>query len=262
MNKYCPKCGTAVATDDKFCSKCGFAFQDIDDAVKKSAAGDDAVAKPSSAATINSAAAANGQPTAAVKQQARIEPDKKNTDSKKKHWTRWIVATIVVVVLVVFGYRQFYVPHTVESALDSNGFTSAKGYTTSADLSKHEVVIYLNSAAQQKVAQELAQNEYDTRRVAVENNLSDLAHDLAGKTIGTWKVELALKDSQGASLMWEYSGTKESHRFQTSSAGRQLREEYLNKKAEAAQQAQQEDDEEKFGAGLLGGGIGFLLGGL
>ncbi len=261
MNKYCPKCGTAVTADAKFCPKCGFAFQSSDDAVKKDAAGDDAAAQSASTAPADSAATKNSQAATPKKNRARIEYDDKHTGSKK-HCARWIVAAVVVVVLVVFGYRQFYVPHTVESALDTNNFTSAKGYTASANLSKHEVVIYPNSAAEQKIAQELAQNEYDTRRIAVENNLSGLAHDLAGKTLGKWKVDLAFRDSQGASLMWEYNGTKEAHRFQTSNAGRQLREEYLNKKAEAAQQAQQEDDEEKLGAGLLGGGIGFLLGGL
>lgn len=260
MNKYCPKCGTAVDADAKFCSKCGFAFQNSDDAVKKDVAGD-TTAQSDSAAPADSAAANSSQAAAPKKNRARIEYDDKHTGSKK-HWTRWIVAAVVVVVLVVFGYRQFYVPHTVESALDTNNFTSAKGYTASANLSKHEVVIYPNSAAEQKIAQELAQNEYDTRRIAVENNLSDLAHDLAGKTFGKWQVELAFRDSQGATLMWEYNGTKEAHRFQTSTAGRQLREEYLNRKAEAAQQAQQENEDEKLGAGLLGGGIGFLLGGL
>ncbi len=240
MNKYCPKCGTAVTAKAKFCPKCGFAFQDGDNGVKQDAAGD-VTAQSVSAAPADSAAAKNSQAAAPKKNQARIEYDDKHASSKK-HWTRWVVAAVVAVVLIVFGYRQFYVPHTVESALDANNFTAAKGYTASANLSKHEVVIYPNSTAEQKIAQELTQNEYDTRRIAVENNLADLARDLAGKTFGTWKVGIVLRDSQGSTLMWEYNGTKETHRFQTSNAGRQLREEYLNEK--------------------LSSNIGFLLGGL
>lgn len=267
MSKYCPKCGTEVTADAKFCPNCGFTLQNAADDTGKEPDAKDTVDQPSSAATTDSTIASGDQPAAASKNQTQSVADKQgDAEPQKKtnrtRWTKWIVAAIVIMILVVFGYRQFYVPHTVESALDSNGFTSSKGYVASANVGKHKVTIYPNSTSQQKIAQELAQNEYDTRRITVENNLSDLAHDLSGKTFGTWKIEIALKDNQGTVPMWKYSGTKETHRFQTSSAGRQLREEYLQRKEQAAQQAQQEDEDEKIGAGLLGGGIGFLLGGL
>lgn len=273
MSKYCPKCGTAVPDDAKFCPKCGYQFQpvsaeghaasqpamSVSSASASSAAQQPAEVEPTHAAE-QSASPASGQPT-----KAKIVTKAAKTDNKHSHGkrTKWILAAIIAIVLVIFGYRQFYVPHVVESAVESNHFTSAKGYTTAANLNKHQLVIYANSTAQQTIAHELAANEFDTRRITAENNLSDLAHDLAGKTLGKWQIILAVKDSQGtASQMWKYTGTKETHRFQTSSAGRQLRQSYLEKQQEEAQQAQEEDNEEKIGAGLLGGGIGLILGGL
>ncbi len=254
MSKYCPKCGTAVPDDAKFCPKCGYKFQSVN--VGKHSAD---VKKEH---TIES-----GQQTKTRIVTKPANSTDKYENVKQKHFfgnrTKWILVAIIVIVLVIFGYRQFYIPHVVESTVKSNQFTSAKGYTTAANLNKHQLVIYANSTAQQNIAHELAANKFDTRRIAAEDNLSDLAHDLAGKTLGKWQIILAVKNSQGAAAqMWKYTGTNETHRFQTSSAGRQLRQSYLEQQQEEAQKAQEEDNNEKIGAGLLGGGIGLILGGL
>ena len=232
--KFCPKCGMKVEEGSKFCPKCGYKLT----------------------TTIINSKRENQNLNKAVK----VEGEKYSLRQFK--YTKWIAVAIIIIILGVVGYRQFYVPNVVKSALSSNNFTSAKGYTPTVDFSKHTIMLYANNDAQGQYMKELEDNEYDTRKIDVETQLSGLAHDISSKTLGTWQVAIAIKSDQGTTILWEYNGTKETKRFQTSSQGRQLREEYLEKQKEAEEQAQEEDRDEKIGAGLLGGGIGLLIGGL
>lgn len=232
--KFCPKCGTEVEEGSKFCPKCGFNL---------------------TTTTINNKKE-NQQPDNSVK----VKEGKYTL--RRFKYTKWITIAILIIILGVVGYRQFYVPNVVKSAFSSNNFTSAKGYTPTANFSKHTIILYANNDAQSQYMKELEDNEFDTRKIDVESQLSGLAHDISSKTLGEWQIAIAIKSDQGTTVLWEYDGTKEVKRFQTSSQGKQLREEYLEKQKEAEEQAQEEDRDEKIGAGLLGGGIGLLIGGL
>ena len=242
MAKYCPNCGTKVTTDAKFCPKCGYQLS-------------------SAAASTTSEHEGNATGSKAYDRLKGAKAQVKKA-STKHGYGKWIVGAVIVIILIVVGYRQVYVPHVINSAVESNSFTSSNGYSVTANTSKKQVIIYANSSAQQKIANQLIKNGYDTRKISVENNLGNLAHDLSGKMFGKWQVVLAVKEGQKASMMWEYNGIKEVHRFQTSQEGRNLRQEYLERLQQEQEQAQQEDNAEKIGAGLLGGGLGLLLGSL
>lgn len=242
MTKYCPKCGTALSPDNKYCPKCGYQLAKQED---------------------NSATSEQqGKPANDNKRAHVVNTKKVKKGSHKRSHKKWIIIAIIVIIAAVFGYRQVYVPHVIQSAITNNGFTSSHGYSAGADISKKQIVIYANSSAQQKIGNELARNEYDTRKINVENNLSNLAHDVSGKAFGKWQVILAIKQGQKTGVLWEFNGTKEVHRFQTSEEGREVRQEYLARLQQQQEQEQQERDDETLGAGLIGGGLGFLLGAL
>lgn len=247
--KFCPKCGTELTEGAKFCPKCGYKL--------------DASTEAKPATTVNDEKPAASKPAKVKKNTEKKAQSKKPAKPHKKFkYTKWIVAAVIIIIAVVVGYRQAYVPHAVKSSLAANDFTSEHGYTSSVNFSKHEIVLVASDDNLNKYMKELAANEYDTRKINIENQLSGLAHDVSSKTFGTWEIAIAAKTNQGASVLWEYDGTKETKRFQTSSQGKELRQEYLEKQEEAEQQAEEEDRDEKIGAGLLGGGIGLLIGGL
>lgn len=283
MNKFCPNCGTKVPEDAAFCPNCGANLKQASEQPATSAAPVEK-SRPKSAAKkeeqkeatpSNSAAPAAAKKAAATnasdidnKPVHDVKGGKvtKQTLGKLKKFkqTRWIVTAIIILIVIFIGYRQVYVPHMVESALDSNNFTSAQGYRGSVDTSKHTVVLVASDNLQQQYVRAMEKNEFDTRRINAEDQLSGLAHDLSSRLVGKWKVAICTKDTQSgkAAILWEYDGNKEVKRFQTSSAGQQLRQEYEEKQEQEEEQAKEEDSGEKLGAGLLGGGIGFLLGSL
>lgn len=192
-----------------------------------------------------------------VKQVSSPPPKKKSSPSLK-----WVIALIVVIILAIVGYRQIYLPHTIKSVIFSNDFTTTKGYTPAVDFSKRTIILYASNQVQSQYGSDLAANGYDTRKIEVESQLAGLAHDIAGKTFGEWQIAIATKSAKGSAVLWQYDGTKEAKRFQTSSEGKQLREQYLEQQRAAQRQAEQQEQDEKLGAGLLGGGIGLLIGGL
>ena len=158
--------------------------------------------------------------------------------------------------LVIFiGYRQVYVPHVIQSALSSNRFTSAQGYHNVVNPSKHMIILVTDNSLNQKYLQAMANNKFDTRRIKAEDQLAGLAHDLSGHLIGKWRVAICTKDDQSGKVgvLWEYNGTKEVERFQTSSAGRQLRQEYQERQAAV---------KETESGNALGSTVGLLLGSL
>lgn len=269
MNKFCPNCGTKVPEGAAFCPNCGAKLAPDD-----SKTAGETVTPKSATAPKEERDAAAAKNTAATKTATNEEVNqpvqtaesgkftKQLGKLKQLKQTRWIVTAIVVLLVIFIGYRQVYVPHMVQSALSSNNFTTARGYHNVVNPSKHMIVLVANDSLEQKYVKAMAQNEFDTRRINAEDQLSGLAHDLSGRLIGKWKVAICIKDGQKAGVMWEYDGNKEVKRFQTSSAGQQLRQEYQERQEQAAEQAKEEESGEKLGAGLLGGGIGFLLGSL
>lgn len=241
--KFCPKCGAKVKPDAKFCPHCGYQLTkehknaDNEKHVEEILLGGNKGDQKSS----------------------QIAKPKSNSQSR---YAKWIVGLIVIIIAVVVGYRQAYLPNMVKSTVASDGFSSSKGYSVAANLSKHEIVLTADQDTLESYVRSLQSNHFDTRRIGVENQLSGLAHDINSKALGTWKIAIAAKTNQGTSIMWEYDGTKEAKRFQTTNACRELHQKYLEEKQEERQQAQEENRDEKIGAGLIGGGIGLLIGGL
>ena len=249
--RFCPKCGAELKAGAKFCPHCGYQLTE-----KKTG-------EAASSATPKSAKPSDAEEAKGTAQKAMANGQQKpHKSTKRSKYGKWLVGVIVVIILVVVGYRQVYLPQMVKSTVASNGFTSAKGYTVATNLSKHAIVVTADQDQLQNYSRSLAANHFDTRRLGVENQLSGLAHDVNSRALGTWRLAIAAKTNRGSGLMWEYDGTKESHRYQTTSECRQLHERYLEEKQAEQQQAQEADRDEKIGAGLLGGGIGLLLGGL
>lgn len=283
MNKFCPNCGTKVPEEAVFCPNCG---ANLKSAEERPAASEAPREAPKQASTVKKKEQQTAEPAksaapAAAKtatatnasdidnkpvHDVKGEKVTKQTLGKLKKFkqTRWIVTAIIILIVIFIGYRQVYVPHTIESAINANNFSSAQGYHQSIDTGKHTVILIASDSQERQYVQAMQKNEFDTRRINVENQLSGLAHDLSSRLAGKWKVAICTKDGQSGKVgvLWEYDDNKEVKRFQTSSAGQQLREEYEEKQEQAEEEAKEADTTEKIGAGLLGGGIGLMLGSL
>lgn len=262
MNQFCPNCGTKVPEGATFCPNCG---TKLTQAEPKTA--EKTNAPKSNASRLYSVAEITkktNEAKAANRPVQTVNGERSGKRPGKIKLTRWIVAVIIALLVIFIGYRQVYVPHMIASALNSNNLSTTQGYRDVVSPSKHTVVLVADNDLEQKYFQAMGKNEFDTRRINVEDQLSGLSHDLSSRLIGQWKVAICIKDSQSSKVgvLWEYNGNKETHRFQTSTAGKQLRQEYQARKAQAAEQAREEENGEKIGAGLVGGGLGFLLGSL
>lgn len=232
--KFCPNCGNKLNGNESKCPKCGFVLK------KK-------------------------QPRE-NKQDHDIKELLNKVDSTRfkdlgRQHKKLIIGIVCAIVAVIVVYSQIYVPHVVDSALENNGFTSAKGYKVNINRTHKIITLKSNYAHERQFNQQLMANGFDTRQLPVENQMSNVAHEIAGRTLGTWTIEMStgedLHTGNGKfGSFWVFQGTKETKRFQTTPVGRQCRNEYLERQREQADDEAQQQKDDLIGAGA----IGFMLG--
>ena len=237
---FCPKCGAKIDKDATKCPNCG---QHLVGLKKRQAA---VAAQPQSS---------DPKPNEAQPKPAAT----KKTQGQKRKLT-W-VGLIVALLAIFFGYQQLYVPHLVESSLADNHLSTERGYQASVDPWGRKVVITFSNGSD--INRELQYNGYDRTKIPIENELSNVAHDINGRTVGEWTIE-ARPNSESDfaklnSAYWVYKGTRETKQFQSTAVGTQLRERYLNAQEQAERDRQDKEASDQVAAGVLGAGLGAAL---
>lgn len=248
--KFCPNCGNKLKENDSKCPKCGFELSKAKLQDNKL----DGVKQKFNLKNIdlkNFDLRKNGSKTDKVNVQQFFGQHKKIV---------WAICALIAIILI---YTQVYVPHVVNSALENNGFTSAKGYKVNVNRMHKIITLKSNYAHEKQFNEQLRANGFDTRQLPVENQMSNVAHEIAGRTLGTWTIEMStgedLHTGNGKfGSFWVFKGTKETKRFQTTPVGRQCRNEYLERQREQADDEAQQQKDDLIGAGA----IGFMLGAL
>lgn len=238
MKRICKNCGKEIPDGVQFCPNCG---KVLEPKLKTVSIKPRKAKKTDSTknSDLSNGTKANETKSKKVSNQVeKAEPvenkevntlndDGKSAEKGKKTYKKYLILAalaVIIVVALIFGYKKVYVPNVVNNALTENGFTSAKGYSVSISLSKYEIAIVANDNLISKYDDELAQNDYDTQRISVEKDLYQVADTISRKLNGKWKIGILMKDKNNYTVLWEYSGTDEIKRFQTTPAGRQLYE--------------------------------------
>lgn len=166
-----------------------------------------------------------------------LDPRTTRTNSSAKfglQWSiyRWLLVVAIGLVVGWIGYLRVYVPRVTNEAITTTHFTAKQGYQTMVNPKQRQIVISLGSQASQQIQQELVKTGYSTKKITVETQLAKLAQRVNQRTFGTWKI--AIVNQTG--LLWEVKGDRMIYRFQTSNAGRQMRQQFLLSKTTRGEQ--------------------------
>lgn len=225
---FCPKCGYKVEKGVKFCPKCGQNLM-----VKKSSS--------ESKSTESKAT----ESTSLIK--------------KYRH-NKKVIATLVAIVVVLFGYMAIYAPMTIKSVLQREEFTAKNGYEVSVNPLTRTIRINAGEAGMNNIERGLNSTHFDTSAIALEYHMASAAKSISKKTIGSWKINLTqtrYKDTD--TLMWQFTGNNETHRYQNTAACRKNHQDYLQAEADSAEQDQKNSDAAGIAGGLLGGALGYMF---
>lgn len=228
---FCPNCGEKVALTVEFCPNCG-------KSLKTAGAQQDNILNGSS---------------------------KHKTDREDGSLNGWIYkqrkfisGAIVIIVLAILGYFLIYVPTSVNAVLKDNGFTAQNGYTIKNNVLSRTITLRANTNRVGHFESAIVGNNYDTSKIDAEEQLGKTANILSGKLVGKWDIKISQATyKETAAVLWEYVGTKEVTRYQTSEECLRARKEYLQKQAE--QQENDDNTSAAIGGAVVGGLVGSIL---
>lgn len=163
-----------------------------------------------------------------------------------------IIAVIVLFLLVV-GYKNVYVPHRIESIAENNGFTESAGYTCNVKHQGHVVTITTNKRADQQILKEAYNTGFADETLPTEAQLGKVANAVSGIPMsGKWKIELKAQGAKKGASIWSFNGKKEVAKFQNTSLYEQCRSE-LEQEQKSAQDEADFENELNLAGGLLDG---------
>ena len=232
--KKCPKCGAMNNEGDKFCLHCGAPLKNVQ------------------------ASTTNSQPKKRLVNKPKHK-SMKNPSKKKPTWLVILLGIIVVVVLVA-GYKAIYVPKKIDKIVESNGFTSETGYDYKQDRSKHQITLTGNQAALSKIGTEAEKTEFNANKeLPTEKRLYNTANEISKIPLaGTWKVKLQVKPSKNQTIpYWKLKGNKETYKLQDTELFEKWSEDYeANERNAEAREGQDAAIN-----GMIGLGIGAIASG-
>ena len=235
--KFCPNCGNKLNGNESKCPKCGL--------------------------VLNKKQPKENKQDHDIKEILNKVDSTRFKDLGRQH-KKLIIGIVCAIVAVIVVYSQIYVPHVVDSALENNGFTSAKGYKVNVNRGNKMITLTPNFGSQQQINSQLESNGFDTRVVTAESQMSNVAHEIAGKTFGKWTVRMTAENvhtrDYKLAYYWVFKGAKETTRFQTSPVGQEFRRHYLQQKEDEANEEDKEHTDDVIAAGALGGALGFMAG--
>lgn len=229
---FCPNCGKKVLVTAEFCPSCGQKLkkEKIDEAQEKN----------------------SSIPTTKI-------TNKVNSQSKRRHNKKSLVFSLgIIIFLLAVGYFVIYVPTSINAVLKDNGFTTQNGYTVKTNTLSKTIILKANTGRVGHFESAIVGNNYDTSRIDAENQLGKVANILSGKVFGKWNIEITQSTyKETPTILWEYVGTKEVTRYQTSEECLNARKKYLQKQAE--QQESESNTTAAVGGAIVGGIVGSVL---
>ncbi|MQS97410.1 zinc-ribbon domain-containing protein [Lactobacillus halodurans] len=224
VKMFCPKCGTKVAKDAKFCPKCG---QDL--------------------------TAKNKQPVI----KAKSSKGKSSISKKAPRHNKKLIMSLIAIAVVLIGYFGIYAPMTVRSVLANSEFTSKNDYKVKTNALKRTIEINAGTSRVGDIQGALNDDEFDTSKIAVEEQLSHLANSLSGRVIGNWKIQWKQHQyKENDTILWQFTGKEETKRYQNTKECRQIHQKILESEAQQrAQDTQNNNDSAAIAGGILGFGL-------
>lgn len=220
---FCPKCGYKVEKGLKFCPKCG---QDL--RLKKSKSED-------------------------------VTPEHTSIIKKYRH-NKKVLGIIAAIIVVLIGYFAIYAPMTVKSVLQREEFTTKNDYKVSVNPLTKTIVLNAGEHRVYDIERGLNSTHFDTSYLAIEYHLANVAKSVSKKTIGSWKIQLTQTEYKDTDhLLWQFTGLKETHRYQNTTECRKNHQQYLQSEADQAEQDQKNSDAAGIAGGLLGGALGMMF---
>ncbi|MDG3062290.1 zinc ribbon domain-containing protein [Lacticaseibacillus casei] len=235
---FCPNCGAKVPEEADFCPNCG---QPLNAKLKAQTAGYQKAEE--------SAAPAE---TEKIVKPAKLQKSHRSV----------IIGVLIALVVVVCGYVFVYAPNMAKQAVLSNGFTGERGYSVQINALKRTVTIQVGSDQLSNISGAFMSGGFSTYPINQEKQMAKAANDLSGKVIGQWHIkEVTMKKDQKTPIdLWEFTGTKETMRYQDTDDFRAAKDAYDAKEKQAADEDQaQSNADSAIGGAIFGGILGWVL---
>lgn len=175
-----------------------------------------------------------------------------NLINKYLHNKKFVIGFIAVVVIFI-AYFAVYVPMTVNSVLSREEFTSKNDYKVTTNPLTKTIQINAGEKGIYDIERGLNSSEFGSAPIAIEYRLNSTAKAISSKTIGNWKISLTQnKYKDTANLLWQFTGTSETHRYQNTSDCHKQHQLYLQRDENEEENNQKNNEEAQAAGGLLG----------
>lgn len=254
---YCKNCGKKIPRGSLFCPNCGTRIEkentskanNNDASHKAEKLGSKVSAKASEFSSKASAKAADILNSNTAKAYKKRDVNFLKDIRGKKH-TRYIIGTVVLLIIGYFGINFLYMPHMVKNAIVKSGFDTTS-YAMDANLFTKKITLTADKSTAINLVAAACGDDFPMGPIGAEEQLNALQAALPGNK---WTVEIVQNDSkEDPHVLWEYSKGRETVRYQNSGVFQANKIKY--------QQAQAQESENSTAAAAAGGAIfGGLLG--
>jgi len=229
---FCPKCGTEVNKNAKFCPKCG---QDL---------------------TIHKQSKPQEPKKDISDKDTGVKSQTNKPKISKKPKNKKLIIGLIALLVILIGYSAIYVPMTVKPILQNSDFTTANQYKIKTNVFTKTIDITAGTSRMGNIEGALGNDQFDTSKLAIEEQLAIVADSISGKLFGTWKIQLKQDTyKETDAVLWQFTGKEETHRFQNTDACRKVHQKYLQREADQ----ESNDEQSSAAAGAAGGLLGWAL---